>query len=129
MHAQEYRKALVEYGKERGRIGVNRTMSVAPTYETADKAVRARVAEAAAYYERWGMQESTTVDMVLDPARDPREWAIVGTPQDCIEIIKQYQEQTGFDFVGPSFADLPKEASARKEYLQYVAEEVFNKIN
>lgn len=128
MHAKEYRNALSEYGKTTGRIGLNRTMSVAQSYEEAARAVRVRVEEAASYYERWGMKENTTVDMVLDPDRDPRDWAIVGTPQECIETIQKYKNQTGFDFIGPSFANLPKDASARRDYFQFISEEVFKKV-
>jgi alkanesulfonate monooxygenase SsuD/methylene tetrahydromethanopterin reductase-like flavin-dependent oxidoreductase (luciferase family) len=128
MHADNYRAALAKYGKQNGRVGLNRTVSIATTYEEADKAARAKVAEAALDYGRWGMQESSTVDMVLDPERDPRDWAIVGTPDDCIETISRYKESVGFDFLGPSFANLPKDQTARKEYLQYVSEEVFCKV-
>ena len=128
MHANDYRTALGKYGKKHGRIGLNRTVSIAPSYEEADKAARDKVAEAAVDYGRWGMQESSTVDMVLDPERDPKDWAIVGTPQDCVETINRYKETIGFDFIGPSFANLPKDQAARKEYLQYVAEEVFCKV-
>lgn len=128
MHAEEYRRALREFGRGSGCVGLNRTMSVAPTYEAADRAARAGVAEASANYVRWGMQESTTVDMVLDPERDPRDWAIVGTPQDCIETINRYKEDIGFDFLGPGFVNLPKEPSARREFLQYVSEDVICKV-
>ena len=52
MHANDYRKALGKYGKNHGRIGLNRTVSIAPSYEEADKAARAKVAEAALDYGR-----------------------------------------------------------------------------
>ena len=65
--------------------------------------------------------------MVLDPERDPKDWAIVGTPQDCIETINHYKETIGFDFIGPRFANYQRSSSS-KEYLQYVAEEVFCKV-
>jgi alkanesulfonate monooxygenase SsuD/methylene tetrahydromethanopterin reductase-like flavin-dependent oxidoreductase (luciferase family) len=82
----------------------------------------------AAYYGRWGMQESSTVDMVLDPERDPRDWAIVGTPDDCAEMITQYKEELGIQFMGLSLANLPKAHSARLEFLQYLSEEVLSKV-
>ena len=127
-HAEAYRQALVQYGKTRGMVGVNRNISVAPTFEEADRAARARVTEAAKYYGAWGMQEASTIDMVLDAERDPRDWSIVGTPEDCVEAISRHREEIGFEFVGVSFSNLPKDHSARMEHVQYVSEEVFSKF-
>jgi alkanesulfonate monooxygenase SsuD/methylene tetrahydromethanopterin reductase-like flavin-dependent oxidoreductase (luciferase family) len=127
-HADEYRRTLREFGKSTGMVGVNRNISVAPTYESAQAATRARVTQAASYYSAWGVQESSTIDTVLDAERDPRDWSIVGTPTDCVETICRYREEIGIDFIAFGFANLPKEHSARKEYVQYVAEEVLNKV-
>jgi alkanesulfonate monooxygenase SsuD/methylene tetrahydromethanopterin reductase-like flavin-dependent oxidoreductase (luciferase family) len=128
MHAEEYRSALAEYGKVRGMVGVNRNISVAPTEEAADKAARVRVSQAASYYGAWGMQESSTIDMVLDPERDPDDWSIVGTPAKCVDVISRYVEQIGLDFIGFGFANFPPDFAARKEYVHYLSEEVLSKV-
>jgi alkanesulfonate monooxygenase SsuD/methylene tetrahydromethanopterin reductase-like flavin-dependent oxidoreductase (luciferase family) len=127
-HADEYRRALQEFGKTTGLVGVNRNISVAPTYEAADAAARSRVARAASYYGPWGMQEASTVDTVLDAERDPRDWSIVGTPADCVESILRCRDELGIDFMAFGFANLPSDHSARKEYVQYLAEEVLSKV-
>lgn len=127
-HADEYRQTLAKCGKTTGMVGVNRNISVAPTFEEADRAARARVTEAAKYYGAWGMQEASTIDMVLDAERDPRDWSIVGTPEDCVEAISRHREDIGIDFIGLGLASLPKDHSARKEHVQYLAEEVLSKV-
>jgi alkanesulfonate monooxygenase SsuD/methylene tetrahydromethanopterin reductase-like flavin-dependent oxidoreductase (luciferase family) len=109
-------------------VGANRNITIAPTFEEADRLARAKVAESASYYGRWGMQEASTLDMVLDPQRDPRDWSIVGTPQDCLEMISRYNQEIGFDWIGLSFMNMPKDHSARLEYLQYVSEELLSKL-
>jgi alkanesulfonate monooxygenase SsuD/methylene tetrahydromethanopterin reductase-like flavin-dependent oxidoreductase (luciferase family) len=128
LHADEYRKALAEYGKSEGVLGANRNISIAPTFEEADRAARAAVARSREYYGKWGMNEPTTVDMVLDPERDPLEWSIVGTPDDCVEQLQRYNRETGIEFIGAGLVNMPKDHSARLEYLQYVSETVFSKL-
>jgi alkanesulfonate monooxygenase SsuD/methylene tetrahydromethanopterin reductase-like flavin-dependent oxidoreductase (luciferase family) len=126
--ADEYRRALQECGKTVGMVGANRNMAIAPTYEEAARAAQAEVARSAAFYGSRGMQESSTLEMVLDPAADPRVWSIVGTPQDCLEQISQQNEAIGFDWIGLSFMNLPKDHRARLEYVQYVSEELLSKL-
>ena len=75
-----------------------------------------------------GALGDNTVDMVLDPDRDPRDWAIVGTPEQCVETILQYRDGLGLDFMGLSLSTMPKGAQARKDFLQWVSEEVLSKV-
>jgi alkanesulfonate monooxygenase SsuD/methylene tetrahydromethanopterin reductase-like flavin-dependent oxidoreductase (luciferase family) len=123
--AGEYRRALGELGKQgRGTVGLNRTMSVAPTHEEARRAAEAREAASSAYYSRWGMREASMSSMGLEEGRDLSEWTIVGTPQDCVEAIRRGDAEVGIDFIGLNFANLPGDVAARRDYLQWVSEEV-----
>ena len=123
--AGEYRAALTEFGKpEPGTVGLNRTISVAPSYEEARKAAEAREAASSAYYSRWGMREASMSSMGLEEGRDLTEWTIVGTPADCVEAIRRRNAEIGIDFVGLNFANMPGELAARRDYLQWVSEEV-----
>jgi alkanesulfonate monooxygenase SsuD/methylene tetrahydromethanopterin reductase-like flavin-dependent oxidoreductase (luciferase family) len=128
MHAGEYRQALAECGKSSGMVGVNRVLSVARDYETADRLARARMQEAAESYSRWGMNEATTVDMILDADRDPRDWAIVGTPDDCVEALVQHAKEIGIGFIGLGTATWPKDLTEQQEYLQFISEEVLGRV-
>jgi alkanesulfonate monooxygenase SsuD/methylene tetrahydromethanopterin reductase-like flavin-dependent oxidoreductase (luciferase family) len=126
--ADEYRAALAEFGKTHGMVGVHRNMSVAPSYEDADRAARRSVAAAAKYYGPWRMQERTMPQLVLSPEDDPDNWAIIGTPSQCVEKLLGLQERIGFEYIGLDFANLPGDPSARRDYLQWVSEEVLSKV-
>jgi alkanesulfonate monooxygenase SsuD/methylene tetrahydromethanopterin reductase-like flavin-dependent oxidoreductase (luciferase family) len=123
-HAETYRETLQECGKTSGTVGINRLTCVARDYETAEKAARAKIAQAAAFYSPLGMDESSTLDMVLDPDVDPRETSIVGTPADCVEQILQHTQELGLDVLGLVFGNLPADQAARLDYIQWVSEEI-----
>jgi alkanesulfonate monooxygenase SsuD/methylene tetrahydromethanopterin reductase-like flavin-dependent oxidoreductase (luciferase family) len=127
-HARLYRETLAECGKSGGLVGVNRTVSIARTAEEAAEATRRRVEEAAAYYGAWGMREATTGDIVLEADRNPKEWAVSGTPAECVEELSRFRDEIGIEFIGLRFTNMPREQSARKEFLQYVSEEVLSKL-
>jgi alkanesulfonate monooxygenase SsuD/methylene tetrahydromethanopterin reductase-like flavin-dependent oxidoreductase (luciferase family) len=127
-HADSYREALVEFGKTTGMVGANRNIVVAPTYEEADRAARDAVVKSAAYYGKWGMNEASTIDMVLDPERDPRDWSIVGTPDDCVEQLQRHCDDIGLEFIGAGLVNMPHDPSARLEHIQYVSETVLSKF-
>ena len=123
--AREYRAALAEAGKPGpGTVGLNRTISVAPTHGAARKAAEARESASSVYYSRWGMREASMSSMGLEEGRDLTEWTIVGTPADCVAEIRRRDDEIGIDFIGLNFANLPGDVAARRDYLQWVSEEV-----
>jgi alkanesulfonate monooxygenase SsuD/methylene tetrahydromethanopterin reductase-like flavin-dependent oxidoreductase (luciferase family) len=127
--ADAYHAELARLGRA-GRLGVEREISVAPTYEAAQtSAMRQRVARATAFMNTRDRRGSPVVHTAEAPGVDPRDWAIVGTPDDCIEQIGRWRERLGFDYVGLAFANWPKEQTARKEYLQYLSESVLQRLN
>jgi alkanesulfonate monooxygenase SsuD/methylene tetrahydromethanopterin reductase-like flavin-dependent oxidoreductase (luciferase family) len=123
--AAEYRSTLAAVGRTGpGTVGLNRTMSVARTYEEARGAAEAREAASSAYYSRWGMQEASMSSMGLEVGRDLAEWTIVGTPADCVATIRRWRDELDIDFIGLNFANMPGDVAARRDYLQWVSEEV-----
>jgi len=43
------------------------------------------------YYKKVGLQEKTTVELVLPFEQEVRERAIVGDPDECVERILEYE--------------------------------------
>jgi alkanesulfonate monooxygenase SsuD/methylene tetrahydromethanopterin reductase-like flavin-dependent oxidoreductase (luciferase family) len=124
-----YRAELARVGRG-GRLGVEREISVAPTYEAAEAAaMRLRVVRATAFMNTRDRRGSPVVHTAENPGVDPRDWAIVGTPDDCLEQIGRWRERLGFDYVGLAFANWPKEQVARKEYLHYLSESVLQRLH
>jgi hypothetical protein len=70
------------------------------------------------------MREASMSSMGLEEGRDLTEWTIVGTPADCVEAIRRRDAEIGIDFIGLNFANLPGDLAARRDYLQWVSEEV-----
>jgi alkanesulfonate monooxygenase SsuD/methylene tetrahydromethanopterin reductase-like flavin-dependent oxidoreductase (luciferase family) len=108
---------------------VEREISVAPTYEAAAAgAMRQRVVRATAFMNTRDRSGSPVVHTAESPGVDPRDWAIVGTPEDCLEQIGRWRERLGMDYVGLALASWPKEQAARKEQLHYLSETVLQRI-
>ena len=109
--------------------GTNRNLCVASDRETALKQAQIASAEHTQHYRDWRMNEATTVEMVVEAERDPRDYAIVGTPEDCVETISRQVEKLGLRYIGLGFLNMPKDSlNAKLEYIQYVSEEVLSHI-
>jgi alkanesulfonate monooxygenase SsuD/methylene tetrahydromethanopterin reductase-like flavin-dependent oxidoreductase (luciferase family) len=106
-----------------GSIGASRSLIVAADKTAALAAAREYLEKTFAMYRRWEMQESTMVPLQLsfDTALD--DWTVNGSPRDCVETLARAGEM-GLDKVGFSIYSLPREARARIDYLQMIAEEV-----
>ncbi len=111
------------------RRGTNRNLCVAPDRATAIEQARVASAKHTAHYRDWRMNEATTVDMVVEEDRDPREYAIVGTPEDCVDTINRQVEKLGLRYMGLGFLNMPQDSlNAKMEYVQYVSEEVLRHV-
>ena len=122
---RQYKDALEELGRDpAGRIGVHRSIAIAKDRETAITEAREMAAKKAGMYSSFNMQENTTVDFGLGGQRDLPDWAVVGSPQDCAEIINRCKEEEGLDYIGLASLNLPREFPARLEYLQLISEEL-----
>ncbi len=56
------------------------------------------------------------------------EWAIHGTPADCVETILWARDEIGLNGIGFTIYSLPREPLARSDYLQMIAEEIVSKV-
>jgi len=106
-----------------GAVGASRSLIVGPTKEAARAAARAYLERTFAMYRAWDMQERSMVPLQLDFDRSLDDWTINGSPRDCVEAIARGREM-GLDRIGLTIYSLPRDAEARIEYLQMIAEDV-----
>ena len=127
--AGKYRQALLEVGKgSPGLLAANRSMAIAKDRETAvSQAKRAGEAKAG-MYSSFNMQEATTVGLGLGGSRDLADWAIAGSPSDCVELITRCHEEDGLEYLGLACLNLPSGQSARLEHLQMISEEFVSRL-
>ena len=127
--AGKYNDALQELGPaSHGKLAAHRSIAIAKDRETAITQAAAAGQSKAGMYGSFDMQEATTVDFGLRDPRELADWAIVGTPEDCAETIAKCHYEYGLDYVGLSCLNLPKELSARLDYLQLISEEVLPRL-
>lgn len=112
-----------------GSFGAHRYIAIAADRETAMREAREAAEAGAAMYSGWDMQESTMLDLQLSDLEDVADRAIVGSPEDCAEILKRYQEETGMGYVGLTILNLPREHSARLDFLRFISDEFLGKLD
>src|SRR5262249_62373657 len=71
----------------------------------------------------WRMQEPTMVELQLGFEASLDNWTINGSPAECREAIERAHAM-GLDGIGLTIYSLPREASARIDYLRTIAEEL-----
>jgi alkanesulfonate monooxygenase SsuD/methylene tetrahydromethanopterin reductase-like flavin-dependent oxidoreductase (luciferase family) len=127
--ARLYRESLAELGKEgQGLLAANRSITIDRNRDRAIRDALAAGEAKAAQYRGFEMQERTTVDFGLAGGRPLPQWAITGTPEECVELISRCHEEDGLEFIGLACLNLPKEHSARLEYVQMIGEEFVRKL-
>jgi alkanesulfonate monooxygenase SsuD/methylene tetrahydromethanopterin reductase-like flavin-dependent oxidoreductase (luciferase family) len=122
--SQAFREARAEAAAPTpGSIGASRSLIVAADKTAARAAAREYLEKTFAMYRQWEMQESTMVPLQLsfDTALD--DWTVNGSPGHCVETLARAHEM-GLDKIGFTIYSLPREARARIDYLQMIAEEV-----
>ena len=125
--AGKYQDALALQGSK-GRLAANRSIAIAKDRETAVSQAKAAGEAKAGMYSAFNMQEAGTVDLGLGANRDLDDWAIVGSPEDCAATIARCHDEYGLDYIGLGSLNLPKEFSARLEYLQLISEELLPRL-
>jgi alkanesulfonate monooxygenase SsuD/methylene tetrahydromethanopterin reductase-like flavin-dependent oxidoreductase (luciferase family) len=75
-------------------------------------------------YNTWQMQESSMVPLRLGAEHDLDEWAIHGSPAQCVEKILQ----ANLDGIGFTIYSLPPSPQARIDYLRMIAEEIVRPV-
>ena len=84
----------------RGLLAANRSMAIAKDRETAVSQAKLAGEAKAGMYSSFNMQEATTVGLGLGGSRDLADWAIAGSPSDCVELITRCHEEDGFGIPG-----------------------------
>jgi alkanesulfonate monooxygenase SsuD/methylene tetrahydromethanopterin reductase-like flavin-dependent oxidoreductase (luciferase family) len=122
--ATVYREARQAAGRPVGEgIGASRSLIVGSSKETAAAAARAYLEKTFTMYRTWQMQEAAMAPLQLGFEAGLDAWTIHGSPRDCVETIERARAM-GIERIGFTIYSLPREARARIEYLQLVAEEV-----
>jgi alkanesulfonate monooxygenase SsuD/methylene tetrahydromethanopterin reductase-like flavin-dependent oxidoreductase (luciferase family) len=119
-----YRDARATEGP--GTPGVafaSRSLIVGPSREAAHAAARGYLERTFAMYRGWQMQEPGMVQLQLGFDTSLDEWTINGSPAQCRETIARAHAM-GLDGIGLTIYSLPREAAARIDYLQMIAEEI-----
>ncbi len=127
--AREYNEELSRLGKT-GRVGANRTLCVHRDHKEAIRLARIAADYHTDSHTAWRMEESQVLDLVLNRDQDPMTYSVVGTPQECVEIIQRQQEELDLRYMGFGFLNMPVgDISAMREYVQFVSEEVLSKVD
>jgi alkanesulfonate monooxygenase SsuD/methylene tetrahydromethanopterin reductase-like flavin-dependent oxidoreductase (luciferase family) len=122
--AQVYRDARAAHGlATAGRTLASRSLIVGASKEAARAAAQAYLERTFAMYRGWAMQEPTMVPLRLGFDGSLDDWTINGTAAQCVEAIARARA-LGLDGIGLSIYSLPREASARIEYLQMIADDI-----
>jgi alkanesulfonate monooxygenase SsuD/methylene tetrahydromethanopterin reductase-like flavin-dependent oxidoreductase (luciferase family) len=118
-----FREARAEAGQAPGTIGASRALIVGASREAAASAARAYLEKTFAMYRAWRMQEAAMMDLQLDFDVPLESWTVCGSPADCVETLARASAM-GLDRIGFTIYSLPREAKARIDYLQMIAEEI-----
>jgi len=110
-------------GATPGTILASRSLIVGPSKEAAAAAAREFLEKTFNQYRAWDMQERTMVPLRLGFDASLDDWAVYGSPTDCVEALARGREM-GLDGVGFTMYSLPKDAQARIDYLHMVAEDI-----
>jgi len=129
-------KLLVVYRRAReaagaatpGILGASRALLLGKDKADAARIGRAYLERTFANYRAWDMQESTMVPLVLSFDRPLDEWTVHGSHGDCVESLLRARDEVGLTHVSLTIYNLPRELSARLEYLERLAEEIARKV-
>src|SRR5215467_13199645 len=109
-------------------LGTSRSLIVGKNKEDATRAAHQYVEKTFNMYRSWEMQEKDMVPLQLEFDRSLDDWALVGSPKDCVEKLLAIRESAGLDRVGFTIYSLPRELQARIDYLRMIAEEIVRKV-
>ncbi len=120
----EFRDARQAAGQPTpGLIGASRALIVGASQEAAAAAARPYLERTFAMYQTWQMQEATMMQLQLSFDVPLSSWTVCGSPAECVESVARAQAM-GLDQIGFTIYSLPREAKARIDYLQMIAEQI-----
>lgn len=119
-----FREARAEAGAPTpGSVGASRSLIVGASKEAAAAAARQYLERTFTMYRTWQMQERSMAPLQLSFDIPLDDWTVNGTPRDCVETLARAREM-GLDKIGVTIYSLPREAEARIDYLQMIAEDI-----
>ena len=110
-----------------GVVLASRSLIVGTSKAAATDAARAFLEKTFNQYRAWDMQERAMVPLRLGFEASLDDWAVYGSPKDCVEAIQRGRAM-GLDGIGFTMYSLPADVRARVEYLQMVAEEILKPV-
>jgi alkanesulfonate monooxygenase SsuD/methylene tetrahydromethanopterin reductase-like flavin-dependent oxidoreductase (luciferase family) len=126
--ADLYRATRKELGKDLGMLGASRSLMVAGSKEEAKKTAEQYLEKTFNMYKTWSMQESNMAELQLSSEASLDDWAIHGSPADCVEKIEYARDELGLNRIGFTIYSLPRSPQERIEYLQMIAEDIVAKV-
>src|SRR5579883_291922 len=126
--ADLYRATRQELGKDLGMLGASRSLMVAGSKEEARKTAEQYLEKTFNMYKTWSMQESNMAELQLSSDIPLDDWAVHGSPADCVEKILYARDEPGLNRIGFTIYSLPRSPQARIEYLQMIAEDIVAKV-
>jgi alkanesulfonate monooxygenase SsuD/methylene tetrahydromethanopterin reductase-like flavin-dependent oxidoreductase (luciferase family) len=116
--AEVYRAAGGQYAS------ASRSLMVGRSREDAERTAREYLEKTFRMYTTWQMQESSMVPLQLSSETALENWAIHGSPAECVEKILQAQ----LDGIGFTIYSLPPSPQARIDYLRMIADEIVRPV-
>jgi alkanesulfonate monooxygenase SsuD/methylene tetrahydromethanopterin reductase-like flavin-dependent oxidoreductase (luciferase family) len=110
-----------------GTVSASRSLIVGKDKAAAAAAAKAYLEKTFTMYRTWQMQEASMVELQLSPETSLDAWTVNGSPADCVEAIHQAGKR-GLEGIGFTIYSLPREAQARIEYLQMIAEDILRPV-
>jgi alkanesulfonate monooxygenase SsuD/methylene tetrahydromethanopterin reductase-like flavin-dependent oxidoreductase (luciferase family) len=127
--AEVYRQERAALGKQGpGMLGASRSLIVGKSKEDAVARAREYLEKTFTMYKTWDMQEASMQPLQLESEINLDQWAINGSPQDCVETLLRARDESGLNGVGVTIYSLPRSPQERIEYLQWIAEEIVAKV-
>lgn len=111
----------------RGVALASRSLIVGRSKEAAAAAAREFLDRTFTQYRTWDMQERTMVPLRLGFDASLDDWAVYGSPKDCVEAVERGRAM-GLDGIGFTMYSLPQDVEARLDYLRMVAEEILRPV-
>ncbi|SRR5713226_723474 len=126
--AELYRATRQELGKAVGMLGASRSLMVAASKAEARNTAAHYLEKTFDMYKTWSMQEENMAELQLGSASNLDEWAVHGSPADCVEKLVYARDELGLNRIGFTIYSLPRSTQARIEYLQMIAEDVVAEV-
>lgn len=123
-----YRETRRELGKDLGMLGASRSLMVGRSKEHARNTAEQYLEKTFSMYKAWSMQERNMAELQLSLEIPLDEWAIHGSPAECVEKLLYARDELGLNRIGLTIYSLPAAPEARIEYLQMIAEDIVARV-